>query len=78
MPSRHGRLLIFVIAKGVIFYVLDGIWQVLLFHPVVGVIMGVFVILSLYQRILTVVVLVLQLARDRPGTARLHIRNGPR
>ena len=38
--------------------------------------MGVFVVLALHQSILTVVVLVLQLARDRPGTARLHIRNG--
>ena len=42
----------------------------------VGVAVGVFVVLSLYQRILAVKVLVLQLARDGPGAPGLHIRNG--
>ena len=42
----------------------------------VGVAVGVFVVLPLYQRILAVKVLVLQLARDGSGAPGLHIRNG--
>ncbi len=75
-PVGTGRLLCFVIAKGIVFDVLDGIRQVLLLHPVVGVVVGIFVILPLYQRILAVIVFVLQLARDGPGPPGLHIRNG--
>ena len=75
-PVRPGGLFGLVVAKGVVLGILQHIRQILLLYPVVGVAVGVFVVLPLYQRILAVKVLVLQLARDGSGAPGLHIRNG--
>ena len=75
-PVCPGCLFGAVVAELIIVGTLERVGQILLLHPVVGVIVGIFVILPLYQRILAVAVLVLQLTRDGAGPACLHIRDG--
>ena len=69
-------LLVFIIAGDIVLPVLDGVGQVLLGGPVVGVVMRVEVVLPLDLGVGAVVVLVLQLARDGPGAPGLNVRNG--
>ena len=76
LPVLGKSLLVFVVTGLVVAAVLDGIGQVLLGGPVVGKIMRVEVMLAFDLGIGTVVVLVLQLARDGTGAACLHIGHG--
>lgn len=69
-------LLVFIIAGDIVLPVLDGVGQVLLGGPVIGVVMRVEVVLSLDLSVGAVIVLVLQLPRDRPGAPGLNIGNG--
>ena len=69
-------LLVFIITGDIVLPVLDGVGQVLLGGPVVGVVMRVEVVLPLDLGVGAVVMLVLQLARDGPGAPGLNVRNG--
>lgn len=73
LPISAGRLFIFIFAVLVVHAALQSIWQILLFDPVVRVVMRIQVVLAFYQRIFPIVMLVLQLARNRPAFAALHI-----
>ena len=69
-------LLVFIIAGDIVLPVLDGVGQVLLGGPVVGVVMRVEVVLPLDLGVRAVVVLVLQMARDGSGAPGLNVCNG--
>ena len=66
LPVSSGGLLVFVIAKLVILAVPDGIRQVLLVHPMVGKVVCVLIMLAFYCGIGAIIMLILQLPRDRP------------
>ena len=74
-PVSSSCLFVFVVTECVIFSVPDGIRKILLLDPVVRVIVRVLVVLTLDGSILTVIVLVLKLARNWTASPSLYIRH---
>ena len=75
-PIRPERLLVFIVTADIILFILQRVGQILLRDIVMRIVVRIEIMLSLVWVVLAVVMLILQLTRNRAGIAAADVLHG--